>query len=86
MADEAMLKQKRPDIDLKKVYREFEVQNKSWQPMLKGFIKDTLASACERPYGEASAFFEAFGKAMVIKPDEFVKGSNYSLDRRGLGC
>jgi hypothetical protein len=63
-------KQKQPDFDFAKFGREFEAQNKAWQPIFKGFIKETLVSACDRPYGESSAFFEAFGKAIVMKPDE----------------
>jgi hypothetical protein len=34
-------------------------------------MQETLSSACTRPYLESSAFFEAFGKAIVMKPDEF---------------
>ena len=36
------------------------------------FMQEALSSACQRPYIEAAAFFEAFGKAIVIKPDEFL--------------
>jgi hypothetical protein len=69
-ADEKVLMQRKPDFDLEEAARQFVEQSRTWQPIFKGFIKETLASACERPYVEASAFFEAFGKAMVIKPDE----------------
>jgi len=45
---------------------------KIWRPKFKKFMQETLSSACERPYIEASAFFEAFGKAIVMKPDELL--------------
>jgi hypothetical protein len=65
-------KQKRPDLDLDKAQKQFEQGMRVWKPKFTKFIQDTLASACERPYIEASPFFEAFGKAIVIKPDEFL--------------
>ena len=42
-----------------------------WNLKFEEFIQETLASACTRPYAESSAFFEAFGKATVMKPNEF---------------
>jgi hypothetical protein len=69
---ENTLKQKRPDFDCAKFRGEFEAQNKSWQPIFRSFIKETLASACDRPYVESAAFFEAFGKGIIIKPDELA--------------
>jgi hypothetical protein len=65
-------RQRRPDLDLDKLSQEVKAGQKAWEPIFKGFMKDTLASVCERPYLEASAFFEAFGKAVVIKPDDLL--------------
>lgn len=42
-----------------------------WTAAFKTFVKEALVSACERPYPEAAGFFSGFGKATVIKPDEF---------------
>jgi len=64
------LKQKHPEFDMAKFAKEYEPQSKAWKLVFTNFIKETLASACERPYREASAFFEAYGKGIVIKPDE----------------
>jgi hypothetical protein len=69
---EKWVRQRRPDLDLEKLSREFESAQRAWGPVFKGFMKETVASACERPYVEASAFFEAFGKAVVMKPDELL--------------
>lgn len=35
-------------------------------------MQETLASVCERPYHECSAFFEAFGKGIMMKPDDLL--------------
>ena len=69
---ERWARQRRPDLDLDKLGQEFGAGRKAWKLIFKGFMKDTLASVCERPYVEASAFFEAFGKAVVMKPDELL--------------
>ena len=69
---ESWARQRRPDLDLDKLGPEIEAGQKAWKPIFKSFMKETLASVCERPYLEASAFFEAFGKAVVIKPDELL--------------
>lgn len=69
---ESLGRQRRPDLDLDKLRQEVAAGEKAWKPIFKGFMKETLASVCERPYLEASAFFEAFGKAVVIKPDELL--------------
>jgi hypothetical protein len=66
----AWASEKRPDIDWVKFNRDWESQDKIWKERFKGFMKETLASVCDRPYVEARDFFEAFGKASVIKPDE----------------
>ena len=65
-------KEKRPDIDLDELQKQCEQGMKVWRPRFKTFMQETLSSACERPYIEASAFFEAFGKASVMKPDELL--------------
>jgi hypothetical protein len=46
-------------------------RGKLWRPRFQKFIQETLAAVCERPYIEARDFFEAYGKAIVMKPDEF---------------
>ena len=69
---ESHVNQKQPDFDWHKFNKEYAEQDKVWRMKFKDFIKETLASVCDRPYGEATAFFEAFGKAMVIKPDDFL--------------
>lgn len=65
------LKQKRPDFKEQEYYRHVEARNKIWRPRFQKFIQETLSSACERPYIETRDFFEAFGKAMVMRPEEF---------------
>jgi hypothetical protein len=65
-------RQRRPGLDLDKLGQDFEAGQKAWKPIFKGFMKETLASVCDRPYVEASAFFEAFGKAVEMKPDELL--------------
>lgn len=69
---EKWIKQKRPDLDLDKFQSQYEQEAEAWRPQFMKFMQDTLSSACERPYLESSAFFEAFGKAVVMKPDELL--------------
>jgi hypothetical protein len=45
-------------------------KSKCWHPAFVAFMKETLASVCGRPHSEAVVFFEAFGKAVVIKPTD----------------
>jgi len=59
-----------PGLNLEEVLKEIEPEMKAWRPKFKACMQEALASACERPYRESSAFFEAFGKAIVIKPDD----------------
>jgi hypothetical protein len=69
---EGRVKQRNPGIDLNEWQKEWEQGMKEWMPIFKKFVQEVLASACERPYVETSAFFEAFGKAIVIKPDALL--------------
>ncbi|HZM05764.1 MAG TPA: exodeoxyribonuclease VII small subunit [Candidatus Saccharimonadales bacterium] len=69
---EKWAKQRSPDVDLEEALKQYEEGQKIWRPIFKKFIQEVLSSACERPYAESSAFFEAFGKAIVIKPDELL--------------
>ncbi len=64
--------QKNPKIDLIEHQKAWEQEMKEWMPIFREFVQGVLAAACERPYVEASAFFEAFGKAIVIKPDDLL--------------
>ena len=48
------------------------VKLQAWMPVFDKFIDETLASARKRPYPESSAFFEAFAKANIIKPDDLA--------------
>jgi hypothetical protein len=45
-------------------------RHKVWYPAFTKFIKETLGSACDRPYAEAVGFFQAFGNSMMIKPTD----------------
>ena len=63
---------KRSEAGLKKLKKELKSEKHEWLPRLRKFMRETLGSACERPYIEASAFFEAFGQAIVIKPDDLL--------------
>jgi hypothetical protein len=45
-------------------------KHKLWYPAFIKFIKETLDSACDRPYGEAVTFVQAFSDAMAIKPSD----------------
>ena len=69
---EKWVEQKAPDFDWDEFGKKYEAWEKAWRPKFKKFMQETLASVCERPYVEASAFFEAFGKAIVIKPDDLL--------------
>ena len=69
---ESWAKKKLPNFDWQIFYEDFPEQDKIWRQKFKEFIKETLASVCDRPYGESSAFFEAFGKSVIIKPDDFL--------------
>jgi hypothetical protein len=64
-------KQKLPGFDWDKFDKKNEPRHKLWNLKFKESIQETLASACTRPYAESSTFFEAFGKATVMKPNEF---------------
>ena len=69
---EERARQARPDVDLDKLQKQFEQGMSVWRPKFKKFMQEALSSACERPYIEAAAFFEAFGKAVVMKPDDLL--------------
>lgn len=62
---------KRPDIDWDEFHKKNKPRQKIWELKFKEFMQETLSSACARPYAESSAFFEAFGKSTVMKPNEF---------------
>lgn len=65
------IRKRDPDFNEAEFNRQMAAREKIWRPRLQKFMQETLASVCERPYIEARDFFEAFGKAMVMKPDEF---------------
>lgn len=69
---ESRAKQIDPNVDLLKVQKRFDEESKLWFPKFQKFIRETLASVCDRPYHESSAFFEAFGKAIIIRPDDLL--------------
>jgi hypothetical protein len=69
---EKRAKEKRPDVDLHELEKQYQQDARAWRPIFIKFMQETLSSACERPYIESSAFFEAFGKSIVIKPDELL--------------
>jgi hypothetical protein len=58
------------EIKFKEFVKRFTEQTKVWRPKFQEFIQETLSETCGRPYVESSAFFEAFGKAVVMKPDD----------------
>ena len=68
MAEQAQ--KKNPSLNMKRLVKELQPEMKVWRAAHKRCMQDALASACARPYQEAAAFFEAFGKAIVIKPDD----------------
>ena len=61
-----------PDFDREGLLKRNASRLEAWKMTFTKFMQESLASACERPYIEASAFFEAFGKAILIKPDELL--------------
>lgn len=63
--------QRNPDFDEAEFNRQADEREKIWRPRFQQFMQETVASACTRPYIETRDFFEAFGKAMVMKPNEF---------------
>ncbi len=67
---------------LAKVLLKQQAKMEKWRAVFKKFIDDTLADARTRPYAESSAFLEAFGKANVIKPDEFVTERKIGVGER----
>lgn len=69
---EGKIKDKNPHAKMDELIKQAEQAQQEWQPKFKRFMQEVLASACERPYVEAAAFFQAFGKAIVMKPDEFI--------------
>jgi hypothetical protein len=78
-AAEKLVKLKRPDMDLDKLQKQYDEEAKVWRPIFMKFMQETLCSACERPYVESSAFFEAFGKGIVMKPDDLLTERTMSL-------
>jgi hypothetical protein len=68
---EKFIKRKSPDFDWDEFHKKNDPQQKIWNLKFNEFMQETLASVCTRPYAESSAFFEAFGKATVMKPHEF---------------
>jgi hypothetical protein len=69
---ERRAKERNPDLDLAELQKQFVKEMKAWRPIFMKFMQEAVSSACERPYLESSAFFEAFGKAVVMKPDELL--------------
>jgi hypothetical protein len=69
---EKQAKARNPDVDLAELQKQYEKEAKVWRPIFMKFMQEALSSACERPYMESSAFFEAFGKAIVMKPDDLL--------------
>jgi len=68
---EDYIKKNRPDFNHAEFNQQFDAREKVWRPRFLKFIQETLTSVCERPYIETRDFFEAYGKAMVMKPNEF---------------
>ena len=64
--------QTNPDIDLNQLEESNAAQMEEWVPEFKAHVQEIVASACLRPHSEASAFFTAFGRSMVMKPDELL--------------
>jgi hypothetical protein len=71
-SSEKLARERHLDFDLIELQKQYEGGVRVYRPKFIKFIQETLSSACERPYIEASAFFEAFGKASVIKPDDLI--------------
>jgi hypothetical protein len=69
---EAWATQKLPGHDWKGLHQRNEIRDRRWQMIFRQFMQTSVASACARPYPEMRDFFEAFGKAVVMKPDEFL--------------
>lgn len=65
------VRQKNPNFNHAEFNGQMEAREKLWRPRFQKFMQETLVAVCERPYIEARDFFEAYGKAIVIKPDEF---------------
>jgi len=65
---------------LARAFKKYAQKMRKWRPLFKKFIDETLVSARKLPYSESSAFLEAFGKAVVIKPDDLA-----SEDKVGVG-
>jgi hypothetical protein len=70
------------DPKLAKVPEKYALGLEKWRPLFKKFIDEALASARNRPYPESSAFLEAFGKAVVIKPDELATERTMGVGER----
>lgn len=64
----AVLKASKPEI-ARLIESSFK-QHKLWYPAFIKFIKETLCSACDRPYAEAVTFFRAFSNSMSIQPTD----------------
>jgi hypothetical protein len=62
--------------------KKFERGMKKWRPIFKRFIDETLSSARKRPYPQAAAFLEAFGKANVIKPDDLASENRLGVSEK----
>jgi hypothetical protein len=69
---EKWITERLPGMNMDEFAKQYEKEARVWRLKLIGFVQEVLTSACERPYLEASAFFEAFGKAVVMKPDALL--------------
>lgn len=65
------IKKRDPNFNHAEFDQQSKERDKIWHPRFRRFIQETLVSACERPFIETCDFFAAYGKAMVMKPNEF---------------
>lgn len=64
----ALLKANKPEI-AQLIESSFK-QHKLWYPAFIKCIKETLGSACDRPYAESVTFFQAFSNSIRIQPTD----------------
>ena len=63
-------------------FAKHQAKMEAWRPLFRQFIEQVLAAARQRPYPEASAFFEAFGQANVYQPEDFDSRQKIGVGER----
>ena len=82
IASMAKMNELNPNPKWPEVGRQMTAGMKKWRIIFKRFINEVAIEARSRPYPEASAFAEGFGKGNVIKPNDLASEGKIGVGER----